>query len=73
MFRARPQDGRNRIPAPVPGAVNRNVPGYRGHSRRHFAAPVAEPAQRYGNKTEKKVRGFAILQIIRIFATPFMG
>jgi hypothetical protein len=32
--------------------------------------PAAESAQRYGDKTEKKVRGFAILQIIRIFATP---
>ena len=36
-------------------------------------APATEPAQRYGDKTEKKVRGFAILQIIRIFATPLRG
>ena len=76
-------------PAPARGMGCRNTPGLRRQARTGtFAAratavrtprtapsgaPATEPARRYGDKTEKKVRGFAILQIIRIFATPLRG
>ena len=68
--------GRGPAP-PVSGSGGRHAPALspslRPLSVHPGLTPAAEPARRYGDKTEKKVRGFAILQIIRIFATPLRG
>ena len=68
-----PAAGRGPAP-PVSGSGGKHAPALspslRPLSVHPGLTPAAESAQRYGDKTEKKVRGFAILQIIRIFATP---